>query len=269
MTTVIVLITDNNYKSRALRTIKDVRTVGKWKKDIVLITIDFSLEKEILEQYNIIEKQFELIDKSELINKIGKGYANSDRRELCKLNQWEKIHVFDEYFKKWKKVIYLDSGLRILDDMKYFDELECTNCIIAPNDKGYYPQEKPFKCQLEMCRENEIQKLCNEFGKEFLEKDYFLNCIWIYDTLILDKIHKKEMIEYMNKYPIWRTNEMGVMNLLFTFKYKCWKEMPLHASNKKYLFEWCEANHPFYTNWTQYCAIKYPLSIHMGQDPIF
>jgi hypothetical protein len=95
-----------------------------------------------------------------------------------------------------------------------------------------------------------------------------LNCIWVYDSSILKICNKQQLIDAMNKYTVCKTNEMGIMNLMFHFKYNLWKEFPLKASNEKYLFEWCELNHNFHTTWRDYCFIKYPLTIGLHEVPI-
>jgi hypothetical protein len=91
--------------------------------------------------------------------------------------------------------------------------------------------------------------------------------MWVYDTSILKICNKEELINAMNKYTVCKTNEMGIMNLLFHFKYKLWKEFPSKSSNGKYLFEWCELNHNFYTTWRDYCFIKYSVTIGLHEKP--
>ena len=170
------------------------------------------------------------------------------------------MHVFDNYFLKWDRVVFLDAGLRVLDDVKYLLELDCTNCILAQNDA--FPNLNPnkvFKNQISYDKMDKIEQIKNDFGDIF-ESHYMLNCMWMYDTNILKICDKDQLIEAMNKYTLCKTNEMGIMNLLFHFKYKLWKEFPLKVNNK-FLFEWCETNNSFYTTWRDYCFIKYPITI--------
>jgi hypothetical protein len=258
--TAFVLVTDLNYLIKAKRTIIDLRTKGNWQKDIIIITIDFNLNANFKDFYNIINIHFETIDKSLLLNKIGEnGFSNSDKREIMKLNQWEKLHVFDHYFMEWQRVIYLDAGLRVLDDVKYLLDLDYKNKILAPKD-GRYNCYNLFKCQLSYDNPDIIEKVKNDFGDNILNENYFLNCIWIYDTNILKLCDKKQLIEAMNTYTLCRTNEMGIMNLLLRFKYNLWEPFPLKSSSGKFLFDWCELNNPN-TNWRNYCLIKYPITI--------
>jgi hypothetical protein len=262
--TAVVIVTDKLYFNKAEQTIIDVRTKGKWHKTIVLITIDFVLDKNFKDYYELTEVHFPIINKTELLNKIKDPFPDGDYREFTKVNQWEKIHVFDNYFKRWSRIIYFDAGHRVLDSIEYLLELDYKNSILAPNDAGNYNNpNKIFKTQISFRDSELVNNLLNDFGKDILESQYFLNCIWVYDTAILDICNKTHLIEAMNKYPLCKHNEMTVMNLLFHFKYKLWKEFPIKASNKKILFEWSELNSPIQTTWREYCFIKYPVTIPM------
>jgi hypothetical protein len=268
--TVFVLLTDQAYSKKAFITINDLKSIGNWQGDIVLITIDFDLEEHYKLSQNIIEQKFPLIDKTFLLNEIGPyGFSNSDKRELNKLNQWEKLHVFDDYFLQWERVVFLDAGLRVLDDVKYLLELDYRNSILAPNDASpNFKSDQIFKHQLSFDDESKIQRIIMDFGNEIFDSYHMLNCIWVYDTSILKMCNKQELIDAMNKYTLCKTNEMGVMNLMFHFKYNLWKEFPLKSSNGKYLFEWCELNHNFHTTWRDYCFIKYPFTIGLNEVPL-
>ena len=258
--TAVVLITDLLYFNKAKRTIIDLRSKGNWRGDVVLITIDFSLNSNFKDFYNIIEVKFNAICKLDLLNKIGlSGFSNSDKREIEKLNQWEKLHVFDDYFMNWNRIIFFDAGLRVLDDVKYLLELDYKGKILAPKDGKFY-ENQTFKCQLSYDNPELIEKVKKDFGEDILNEIYFLNCIWIYDTNILKICDKSQMIDAMNNYTLCRTNEMGIMNLLLRFKYNLWEPFPFKLDSGKILFDWCELNNPN-TNWMNYCYIKYPTTI--------
>ena len=267
--TVFVFITDQNYFHKAIVSINDLRTVGNWtkEKDVVLITIDFDLDEKYKLKYNISEVKFPLIDKTHLLEKIGPdGFSNSDKREIQKLNQWEKLHVFDDYFLKWKRVVFLDAGLRVLDDVKYVLQLDYNNSILAPNDGSpNFHSNQIFKYQLSFDRPELIELVKRDFGEDIFSSYHMLNCMWVYDTSILKICGKQQLIDAMNKYTLCKTNEMGIMNLMFHFKYHLWREFPLKTNNGKYLFEWCETNHSFHTTWRDYCFIKYPITIGLHE----
>jgi hypothetical protein len=261
--TVFVFVTDAFYYNKCKRTIVDLRSCGQWQGDIVCITVGFNMNTNFKLFYNVTEVKFPEIEKSEYLRKIGKGFPEGDGRETTKLTQWEKLHVFDDYFRKWARVIYLDAGLRVLDSVRYLLELDYKGVFLCPGE--YYTAEKilenKFVNQLSKRDLSIIKDLTVEYGDHILNERYFLNCLWIYDTTLLDTIRKTELIEVMNKYPLFRTNEMGVMNLIIAMKYKLWQAFPTVVSeNGKYLFDWCELNRPG-TMWYNYCLIKYPVTI--------
>ena len=76
----------------------------------------------------------------------------------------------------------------------------------------------------------------------------------------------KELEDAMNKYPICRCNEMTIMNLLLTFRYKLWKPFPDFCVSKpnKRLFGWTEHDRDYglHTTWRDFCYIKYPSTIN-------
>lgn len=262
MSTACVTICDQNFFSRAKRTVLDLRTRGQWSGDIVLITIGFNPSQEFLDSYNLTYVSFPLIDKSELVSKIKAPFEGSDRREINKLNQWEKLHLFDPYFRRWERIVFFDAGHRIFDQVEYLLQLDYKGKILAPNDAGFYNRpDKIFRHQLSFHNPELIKELKEEFGDVF-DSQYFLNCIWVYDTSIQEICSKEEMIKGMNKYPLCRTNEMTIMNLYLHFKYKLWEAFPNTTPEGKYLFEWNETNHPHPTTWRDYCYIKYPFSIN-------
>jgi len=255
--TTFALITDKKYFDKAKITIRDLRLKGNWQGPIVLATIDFDLNKNFIDYYGITEVKFDIIDKSEILIKIGlNGFTDGDKREINKINQWEKLHIFDEYFKRWERVVYLDAGLRIFDDVKYLLELDYKGKLLAPIDGTL------FKAQISYDNGERVANLISEYGDEILEKHHMLNCLWIYDTNILDVCNKSHLIEIMDKYPLCKSNEMTTMNLLFHFKHNLWQPFPEKARNGKFLFEWSELNRKG-TDWREYCLIKYPVSISM------
>jgi hypothetical protein len=257
--TVFVTLCDEKYFNRAKNTIHQLRNYGKWGGTIILISVDFNLDDKFKLKYNVTEKQFPIIDKSSLILKIGNGFTDGDKREITKLTQWEKLHVFDIYFNNWERVVFLDAGLNVFDSVEYLLALDYKNGFLCGSDRGdgiIKHNNNEFKCQITKDRPEIFNVLIKDFGSDFLNSEYFLNCMWVYDTNILDIIKKEEFIETMNLYPLFKTNEMGVMNLILNFKYKLWIPFPEKIKNGKYLFDWCELNRPG-TNWTQYSFIKY------------
>ena len=206
-----------------------------------------------------------------MYEKIGKeGFDNTDHRELNKQTQWEKIHVFDPWFSQWQKVIYFDAGFRVVDHIEYLLDLPIGGGIIAPNDAGFPCGDRGAKTDSRFRRlvypkvqESTLIEMRKEYGDLFMDKEYFCNCIWVYDTtILLDRPIKDEMIQTAIKYPIWVSNEMGVMNAVLNVKYNLWVEMASRNRDGKYLYAWSEPTlRERYTTWRDYCYIKYAATI--------
>jgi hypothetical protein len=266
--TCFVTLCDASYFLKAKQTIHDLRIRGKWNGDIVLIPVDFSpFEKEkekekedFMNQYRVQCVSLPKIDTSIVTSQIIKPFSEGDGREWTKVNQWQKLNVFHSFFRCWKRVVFLDAGLRILDSVEHLLCLDYQGSILVPND-GF--QGKPFSQQISYNNPVVVKKLIQDFfqgnGEKMKEK-YFLNYLWIYDTNILSLCSLDILVNAMNKYPCCKTNEMGIMNLIFHFQYRLWKEFPEKNANGKYLFEWCELNRPG-TVWSDYCYLKYPVTI--------
>ena len=268
--TAFVLVTDESYLYRAKKTIIDLRSKGQWHDTIVLICIgSFDLNPNFVDFYDLTIKRFPEIEEKHKLQQLldHKPFSDTiDGREITKINQWEKLHVFDPFFCKWERIVFLDAGLRILDKVsETLLEVPWKGKLVAPNDGGNYISnnvDKLFNTQISNQNKNKINQLMLETNNhELLSSSYFLNCIWIYDTSILEIVDKKELICGMLEYPICKTNEMTLMNIYFHFKYHLWEEMPVRTSKGKILFEWCETNNPIASSWREYCCIKYPNTI--------
>jgi hypothetical protein len=272
MKTVVVTLCDAGYYSKAKRTILDIRSRGKWTGDVVLITVDFNPPKNFLDYYDIIQYRITHINTDNLLEqyKLNPINPTCDNRQYDKLTQWDKFYVFSDYFKKWDKVIYLDAGLRVLDEIRYLADLPCDGSIMAPDDAPKYDSGKRFGGIIEISSNIKVaEQFFREYDPQILGGRYFLNCIWMYDTALLNKISFEELEEAMNKYPICRCNEMTIMNLIFTFKYKVWKPFPEFIENsQKRLFGWTEHDRDYgpYTSWRDFCFLKYPSTINFESE---
>jgi hypothetical protein len=275
MSTVIVTLSDIHQQARAKRTILDARTRGEWTGDIVWITVGFTPSTQFLDFYRVQAHRVEHLDTSALLTYYQKNplLPTCDQRETKKLTQWDKFYVFDSWFLQWGRVVYLDAGLRVVDRMEHLLELDCSGSIMAPDDAAIYDQEKRFSGIIEADSERHptvMEEWLKEYSSEILNERYFLNCMWMYDTHLLHRIHITDLIDAMNRYPICRCNEMTIMNLIFTFKHRVWKPFPEHCprDDRRRLFGWTERDRDYgpYTTWRDFCFLKYPSTLTMECD---
>lgn len=257
--TVFVTLCDGGYFSRAKQTIKDVRTYGNWEGDVVLICVDFTPPSDFIELFGVKTVSFPRFDLTRYLEKVREkafSVPTDDGRELKKTTQWEKLHAFEPYFKQWERVVWLDAGLRVVDDVKNLLALDWRGKFLAPDDT--HGKTHRFSCGIELVnRPAELEAATAKFNIR-LDDRYFLNCIWIHDTSL--PVGVEDFLEGL-EYAIWRHNEMGVMNAVLHFKQGVWSPFPIVAENGKFLFDWCELNRGHGAHWTEYCAIKYPVTI--------
>lgn len=266
--TAVVTLTDRAYISRAERTIKDVRTRGNWNGPIVLITVDFVPSIDLINKYDLIIYPVKHID----VSKLKEAWAThpirrmADERHTKKLAQWNKLHVFDHYFANWERIIFLDAGLRVLDTLEPLLDLDWRGKILAPDDSSPGDNGNRFRLQLDYEANPPVTAAVYEkFGTDIIDRHYFLNCMWVYDTRLLATCNSRDLEEGMNLYPISLCNEMGIMNLYFAFLHNVWTPFPEKTAAGKYLFGWCEYNFPI-QNWTNFHFLKYPVTIGFDKD---
>ncbi len=260
--TVFVTLSDQNYCGKAFRTIRELREKGQWKGPIVYLAVDFTPPTETLKQYDVILRRVNHIDTSRLVEQLNEFPIgpSDDGRHLGKLVQWDKLYVFSDYFLKWNRVIFCDAGLRIFDSVHALLSLDWKGAIMAPDDSDPYDNGNRFKCQLHLDKNPAVaERLLATFGETILTQKYFLNCIFMYDTDLLQQCGFNELVEAMNDYPICHCNEMTLMNLLFTFKLGVWKPFPQRVGHK-YLFGWSEINYKEKPTWRDFHFIKYAVT---------
>jgi alpha-N-acetylglucosamine transferase len=257
MTTVFVTLSNNSYYAKGLQTVRELRENGKWTGDIVYIAVDFDPNPEDLQ--GVIIYNTTHINTDGLLQSFRKNPIKPmpDNRHFGKLYQWDKLQVFKPYFRKWDRVVFLDAGLRVFDSVQPLLDLPWKGRFLAPDDSEPNDNGNRFNCQLDLdANQMTNDVLFSEFSKDILQERYFLNCMFLFDSSL--QFSFEEFEEAMNKYPICMCNEMGIMNLIFTYKLRVWNPFP-ELVNNKHLFGWCEYNYPG-TNWKDFHFIKYSVT---------
>ena len=258
MSTVFVTLSDIGYYPKAIRTIQELREFGNWSGDIVLIAVDFDPNPS--ELYNAIVYKTNHIDTNGLLESFRKNPLKPlpDNRHFAKLYQWDKLQVFKPYFRQWNRVVFVDAGLRVLDSVQPLLDLEWNGKFLAPDDSDPHDNGHRFSLQVDLDANPDAKdRLVSEFSLDILESKYFNNCMFVFDSELTYRTTFEQMEDYMNKYPIFMCNEMGLMNMFFNFKMGIWVPFPQTTQEGKYLFGWCEANYPESPSWEKFHFIKY------------
>lgn len=254
MSTVFVTLCDRVYHAKAVQTIEELRNIGKWTGDVVMIAVDF-IPPSV---YGCDIFSVAHIDTSTLLEQYEKHPINSgDDRHKTKMYQWDKFFVFSDYFRKWKRVVFLDAGMRVLDTIAPLLELPYEGKFLAPDDSDPYDNGRRFHIQFDLAANPEATaRLFAEYPRKLFDDKYFLNCIFLFDTSILNIMTMDDLFQAMNTFPIAKCNEMSIMNLIITMKHKLWVPFP-QTVGTKYLFGWNEQNYTGQVEWTMFHLMKY------------
>lgn len=262
--TAFVLVTDQSYYAKAKITIEDLRLCGKWTGAIVLVCAEFEPVDDFIQIYNVTCHHVKHIDVT-CLTKIWKTNpikSMEDNRHVSKLSQYNKLYVFNSWFRtRWNRIIYVDAGLRIIDTVSHLLSLPWQNRFLAPDDTQPGDNGHRLSSQFDMVANPDITKqLYSDFSESFFSEKYFMNCVWIYDTILQDSVSFETLIGAIETYPICLTNEMALMNLYFK---KYWTPFPEKTADAgKYLYGWCELNYPTHErSWKNFCMLKYPVTL--------
>ncbi len=224
-----------NFKSISNELAKN----GKYKGDILLITSIFTptfLIRSIRKEKKLHIFRFKKINFTKKTKEIllSLNTGNRPNRYKTKSFQWEKLHLFDEKLKKWRFVFYLDLNMHIHHDLNPILSIKPTNKIFARADS--YPSYDKF-LESQFDQTNIIfNKLKNEFNLK--NNKYFQTGILFFDTKLIAKETKNELINLTEKYPISITNEQGIMNLYFGDTKNLYVELPDIVGDKISYFYW-------------------------------
>ena len=100
-----------------------------------------------------------------------------------------------------------------------------------------------FSSQFDKDSENFIT-LKERFNLEI--DDYFQTGIMFFDTSIIKKQTKQEIINLAEEYPISITNEQGILNLYFIFEKNIYEDLPRDTNDGLVYFYWLLENKKIY-----------------------
>lgn len=253
MSTAFVTLTDASYLPKARRTLEELRLNGKWTGDTVLLAVDCTpdpipgVEIWPLTHMNLTP-----------LFEAWKTYPLTpmeDNRHYGKVYQWDKLQVFSDRFKRWERIVFLDAGLRVFDTVDPLLDLPWRGRLLAPDDSDPYDNGNRFRTQVELSANPPVAgAFLAAYTPDCLSRRYFLNCLFVVDTALFDRLPNLEAL--LAAYPIFRCNEMGLMNLVFTIQLEAWTPLPQRVGDK-YLFAWSESNYRERPDWRQFHLVKY------------
>ena len=243
----IVLFSNGPYINKAFSTIDNIRNVGLWKDDIVLLVSkdlynNENTKNEAL-KYNVILKELPEVNIDSILNAWEKHKTHHNYEYIMtRKYMYMKFYVFDKYFRDWNVVFYIDSGMKIYDNLERMKiNCEPSNNIYAHSDS--YPEYIwKLKCQfnLELFNDEENLEINNKYN---LDINYFQGTTFIYDTKIIEDDTVEKLFELAFKYKYSHRMDQGILNLHFNCERNLWKQMPI-KDESGFLYDYlCRKNY--------------------------
>jgi len=238
--TVVAVVSDFKFLNSNFNKLYDqLRGHGNYQGEILVITSKFSpcfLIKSIRKKNKVKVLRFKNIkfDKITEFELNNLETYNDPNRNLTKKFQWHKLHLFDEYMKNWDYVFYLDINMNIHSDINRILAHTPENCFMARSDT--YPNyDRELKTQFDQSHPVYIEL---EENYDLSVNDYFQTGVMYFDTKIISKHTKNQIIDLVNKYPISKTNEQGTLNLYLYLQKKKYRELPSKINGYTTYFYW-------------------------------
>ena len=236
--TCITLLADKNYIHFFPKIYKQIREVGNFDGDINLITNKKKLKIKPRNYNKVNIFEFDQIRFSEDCNKELNNIPNG--RNKVKPYQWNKFYLFDTLFKNWNFNLYIDINMTINKEIDAFFDVKPINKLFAPYDA--YP-DLAWTLESQFTEnKNKIRTLKERFNLE--TRKYFQTGILYYDTDLINNEIFDNLIELVEKYPVSKNNEQGILNLYFLYEYPKFEALPKSYNNNDLYTYWKNQNNP-------------------------
>lgn len=251
----IVLVSNFNYFEKLIKTYQQIREIGKYDGDIVIIYGNDMIEHMNDEFRNkfyekTILKYFPDMDRTE-INEIYKTKPVMKKRyELLKEFQYHKLYIFHSFFKQWDRVMYIDAGTTIYNPILPLLNVNCDDCLLAQRVTDFPLYSLKLSCEFE----NDLYKdLYDDIAKKYdLDIDHFISSLIYFDTKLIEDDTYENLEKLSKKYINCINNDQSILNLYFTSYKKVWKPIPMIVKNQRlYIYR-----KPRSTKYTDYIMVK-------------
>jgi hypothetical protein len=237
----VVFLCNKAYFNKFVYTCNQLIKNGKYAGNICLVVgndlnNDELLNCDIIKNNNITIKYFPDIAFSNEFHDIQKN-LNRPPHWFKKQFQFHKLHLFNNYFKKWNYIFYLDCGISIFSDISPIINEIAENTLLAHSDA--YPTYK-WKLHDQFDKNNieYFTKLNNTYN---LNDDYFQTTIMLYDTNIIENDTYDNILNLLIEYPISITNDQGIISLYFTQIQPAFKQIKTH-NESTYFYDYLYRN---------------------------
>lgn len=217
-THVLVTLADENYVEQAKQLFSSAYWNGGWDGDYLLLS------------YKIPEKKLKWFRKKGILifkcKPLCKDSELRNRRDI----KWtksviNKFYLFDYFFKKWKKIIFLDCDIIIRTSIKNLKEMDGFAVVkdVFPKLKMHFVNPLIINFEEDKLKFKEIKKKFN------LNSNSFNSGVMVIDNKLIEKQTFSEIVRLFEKYKnLTFLGEQPILNLFF---YKRWNEIPVVYNN--------------------------------------
>lgn len=194
MSKILVQVADKNYLNHSKSLFMNASIAGKWDGDFCLIA------------NNIDDQDLKEIKKAG-IHVVHKNIINP---------YYAKFYLFEEYFKNWDTVLYLDCDIMILDDI---------NKIQIPKSAELIMEEEPFFIHQYFCQNWDASVADIELNKlrlnHNIDQTGFNSGVMYFNTDIINKntlnelLSLKESLQHINNHTNPNGGDQPILNLHF------------------------------------------------------
>ena len=224
----VVLLTNDAYFDKMLMTLSQLFSVG-YEEDVCIVIGDDLKDSEklnnvLLNNDKLVVQHFkDLQFSSEFIEIF--NTMKRDEKWISKMFQYHKLYLFHPFFKKWDYIMYIDSGVNILNSIKPILECAVHDKVLAHSDS--YPNYNwKMSIQFDVANQNFLKYS----GKVDFEVDYPQTTILLYDTNIINDNTFKTLHELSEELKCSKTNDQGIIALYLVMN-GLWQQIPLGDEN--------------------------------------
>ena len=244
MNTAIVFVSNLAYFGNFNNSLMQLIKTGKYTGKIILLAADdlynthYLNDNQNIKLYNIEVIHFpdiKTIMKKDTVNKLIKHLGEGGKKNYnwC-FGCFNKFYLFHTYFKQYKYILYLDTGIKIYRPIYEMFNLVKHNTILAHHDdypKYHYDLAAKIR-DIEPYKTN----LRNEFDLD--TKKYFQTTAMLYDTSIIQDSTIDNIINIIDKYPISHNGDQEYISLYFHQVTKQMQQITIKKNDNEYYYDY-------------------------------
>jgi hypothetical protein len=232
----VVMVTNRAHLQRCLTTVWQLRWFGRYRGEIIMIVgndLEADIPKIARSGLRVTPRHFPDIDRTETLSEL-EGAMHTSEVVFTKPFQFQKVYVFDVYFKQWSRILYLDTKMRVLNPISKVLDLDCSNSLVAHSDS--FPDfTRTFESQFNVKDFPELAEEADLIAP--LGEDYFQTGMMLFDSKIIAEDTVEDILKLARKFINSNTNEQAIINLWAKSR-KLWKKLPTSPVDGKLLYDY-------------------------------